>query len=98
MHTTPEKKEDALELTNAVASMDSSEESNRAMSVLGKAMYSVCYMYDTDVCGLEELNEAGAGGEPVDSVEVLLCDPHYNLRRQSELGNASYDVFEANYM
>lgn len=43
-----EREEDLLEMINAAASMDWSEEAKRAIDVIGEAMTLVCYTYDAD--------------------------------------------------
>lgn len=54
------------------------------MDVLREAMNSVCYFYDIDFCDPEERQEAVAGEELADSVDIVVCKPPYYVIRQSE--------------
>lgn len=56
--TAPRKRKDALEKTNAAASMDPLEETKRVLGVLGKAMNPVFSIYDLNSCGHEKLRKA----------------------------------------
>lgn len=87
-----------LEVTNAATSLDLSEEVRRANKLLSETMNSVCYIHDTDSRDLEELRETGGGEEVAESLNFLLCNPFYNIRRQSQLENTSHDVFGPNDM
>lgn len=51
-----------LEMTNAAALIDLSEEAKRAIEVLSETMNLVCYIYYADFQDLEELHESGARG------------------------------------
>lgn len=79
--TPPEKKENVLQLTNAATWIDSAEEAELATEVLGKAINSVCYVFGGAFRDDKELHKAGVGKELEESVDLLICDPPYNLRR-----------------
>lgn len=58
--TTPEKEAFMLKLIDAAALMDFSEDVMRAMELSREAMNVVCYIYDADCYGIEELCKANA--------------------------------------
>lgn len=58
------KKEDWLEMTNAAAPIELSEEPRLSVCVLKEVMNAVYYIYDTQFWNFEERHEAGAGEEP----------------------------------
>lgn len=66
------KEEEALKTTEAATSTDSSEESKRAMEVLGHGMNSVCYIYDVDFSDLVEIHEAIAEEKPAYKMNFVL--------------------------
>lgn len=70
--TASEKEENLLEMTNAAALMNMSEEAKRAMELLGEAMISVCFKYDANFRDLEELHKVSAGYELMERVCFLL--------------------------
>lgn len=96
MLTASEKQESMLGMTNATSSMDLSKDAKRAMEVLSKAKNSASYIYNADYFGLEDLHEASAGKELLDSVYSPMCDLLYNLNCQSELENTSHNVLGLN--
>lgn len=83
--TTPDKEEDVLLGADTASLMDLSEESNRGMEVLNKAMNAALYIYNADFSDLEELYEFGTGEELAAPVDFLLCDAPYNVRVKREL-------------
>lgn len=70
--TALEQKEDALEMTVAEVSTDFSEEVKRVLKMLSKAMNSVWYLYDINLCDLEELHEAVAEEDLAVLVDLLV--------------------------
>lgn len=85
-------------MTDASASRYLSKKPNRAMEVLSEGMNSVWYIQNADFRDLDELRGAFAGEARAESVEFLLSDPPYSVRRQSELENTSQIVFGLNEM
>lgn len=74
-----------LAVTGLADIMDLLEDSKQATEVLSETMNSVCYMYDADFRDPRKLHDAGAREWLVESIELMLCDHFYYVRRQSEL-------------
>lgn len=72
-----------FEVTDSAAKIDLSEEAMRAMMVSSEAMNSVCYLCNAFCCDLEELHDTGTVEEVVETIELLLCEPPYNVKRRS---------------
>lgn len=72
-------------MTDDESSLNLLEEAKRAIQLLSEAVNSVCYIYDTDFRSNEELHETGIREGVVETVDSLLCDAPYNVRRQCEL-------------
>lgn len=93
LHTTPDKKEDFLDVIYVADSTSSSKEAKWAIQVLTEATSSVCYIYDADFTDLEELLEADAREILPEAVNSLLWDLPYNVRCPKDLENAIQDAF-----
>lgn len=91
-----EKEEDVLPMPDAAASIDLSETAKRALDVLSEAINSDFYIYSADFCDRKELNKDSTGEELAKSLNFLLLEPLYNVRRQKKLQNTSHDVFRSN--
>lgn len=96
--TSLEKGKDTWKMNDPAAMQDLLEATERALEVLGELMNSALYMHDADFRDFEELYEVGAGEEVAESLYFLLCDPSYDVRRQSELEDRSHDLFEPSDM
>lgn len=64
--------------------------------MLSEAINSAFYIYEANFRDLEELNGAGAEGEPAMSVDFLLYDPSDKVRSHSKFRNKGHDAFELN--
>lgn len=84
--------------TDAIVSIDSSEEAKRGMKLLSEAVNSVCYKYDADFRDLEKFLKNGAGEKVTEPFDFLPCDPSYNVRHQKKSENRSHDVLGPNVM
>lgn len=88
----PKKKEDIVEMGNAVASVAFSEEVKQTKKVLSEDMNSFWYINDASFRGIEEIHEFSAKLKLVESVDFLLCDAFHYVNRQSELQITRNDV------
>lgn len=91
-----EKQEYVSKVTDPEATVDLLESSKQSIEVLSQAMDSDRYIFDANFRDFEELSKAGAVTKLVVFVDLLLCNPAYNVRRQSDLKNTSHDFFRPN--
>lgn len=73
--------------------MDLSAETKPAIEMLIKAITSVSYIFDSHICDLENVHEAGGKKELLESIDLLPYDSPYNVKRQSGPENLTHDVF-----
>lgn len=55
----------------------------------------MCCVYNEKFWNLHELHELREGEDLDESVDLLLCDPSYNIYRQHDFRNIEHDVFNA---
>lgn len=72
-----------LKMTDAAASIDLTRTAEQTMEVISELISPIIYIYEADFHNLEERYNAGAREKQVRLVNILLCDPPYNVRPQS---------------
>ena len=65
---------------------------------LKSGMEEFCMVYATGFQELVEVHEATKGETLEDSVQLILTDPPYNIRRQLNAENSNYDVLTVHDM
>lgn len=88
-HSATEKLEEALKIANPSALLDLEVEGKQAMTMLRRVLNLVRYKYDATIFDFGELHEVGVEKYLAESAGLLLCDPYYNERGQSELPSTS---------
>lgn len=56
-------------------------------------MKTVCVVHTEDFRSLHKTYELQSGGDLGESVDLLLCDPLYNVCRQNDNQNSDHDEF-----
>lgn len=91
-----EEQENVVLLTTPAVFIDLSKEGRRWMAFSSKPNKSARYICDAHFCDLEKLQGMRAGDALEVSIETLLCDRPYNLKRQRKLRYTGYDLFKMN--
>lgn len=69
-----------------------------AQEALLQAIRTECCVYKKDFRNLHETHKPQGSKDLAESVDLLLCDPLYNIRHQQELQNNKHCVFVAKKM
>lgn len=69
-----------------------------AQEVLLHAMETMCCVYTKDFQSLDEMAELQGDKELNESIDLLLCDPRYNVHCQQDLQNSNHELLNARIM
>lgn len=74
-HVNSALEDDLLEVTEKEVAVSLLEEEKRKIAVLSEKIDLVCYMYNWNLCEVEELHEKGSRQELMDLGSLSLSDP-----------------------
>lgn len=85
------KEEDVLDLTIPTGRRELTESERGSYKLLCDALKKYVHVYDTCFRDIEEIHSHRTGDHLSGNVDLLLTDPPYNIRRERDRENSSYD-------